>query len=151
LEDYSGSYELTLFTQQHEQFYSYMVPHNALFLEGVVEEKWALKPEERAQGKTAPFVFKVKKVTMLGNVSAERLKSFILNIETPMLTPAFREGLVKTIKQHKGSTPLEIFFYDPVTRYRIQFKSNKYQVAVSTELIAELHLLGVNHYDVVKK
>ena len=151
LEDYSGSYELTLFTKQHEQFFKYMVPHDALFLEGVVEERYFLRPEEKAQGKTVPYAFKLQNVTLLGNVAETRIKAFSINIETPMLTPAFREGLVKVIRKHKGSIPLEVFFFDPDTRYRIQLKSNKYQVAVSTELLADLRQLGVDQFEVVKK
>ena len=151
LEDYSGSYELTLFTQQHEQFYSYMVPHNALFLEGVVEERYSLRPEERAQGKTVPYTFKLQSVTLLGNVSETKVKSFTINIETPMLTPDFRKGLVKVIKAHAGKTPLEVFFFDPETRYRIQLKSNKYEVAVCEDLITDLRRLGVDQFEAVKK
>ena len=151
LEDYSGSYELTLFTKQHEQFFKYMVPHDALFLEGVIEERYFLRPEEKAQGKTVPYTFKLQNVTLLGNVAESRIKAFGINIETPMLTPAFREGLVKVIRKHKGGIPLEVFFFDPDTRYRIQLKSNKYQVAVSEELLTDLRHLGVDQFEVVKK
>ena len=151
LEDYSGSYELALFGKDHEAFFKYMVPHEALFLEGVIEEKFFLKPEERAQGKTSPYAFKVKKVTMLGNVSADRLKGFSLSIDTPMLTPRFREDLVRVVRKHKGNIPLEMFLFDPQTRYRIQFKSNKFQVGVSTELIADLHRIGVDRYEALQK
>ena len=151
LEDYSGSYELTLFTKEHEQFYTYMVPHNALFLEGVIEERYSLRPEERAQGKTVPYTFKLQSVTLLGNVSESRIKSFTINIETPMLSPAFRKGLVHVIKAHEGKTPLEVFFFDPETRYRIQLKSNKYQVAVSDDLITDLRRLGIDQFEAVKK
>ena len=151
LEDYSGSYELTLFSKDHEAYFSYMVPHSALFIEGSIEEKYGLRPEERAQGKTVPYVFKVKGVTMLGNVSENMVKAFGINIETPMLTPEFRKGLVKVIKSHAGKIPLEVFFYDPETRYRIQLKSNKYQVAVSTELLQDLRHLGVDQFEVVRK
>ena len=151
LEDYSGSYELTLFTKEHEAFYSYMVPHAALFLEGVVEERYSLRPEERAQGKTVPYVFKLQGVTLLGNLAEIKLKSFGINVETPMLTPAFRKGLVQAIKTHGGKTPLDVFFFDPETRYRIKLKSNKYQVSVSSEFISDLRRLGVDQYQVVKK
>ena len=148
---YTGSYELTLFGKDHETFFQYMQPHEALFLEGAVEEKYVVKAEERAQGKIAPFVFKVKKITMLGNVSESVLKSFGLNIDSPMLTPSFREDLVRVIRKHKGHTPLEIFLYDPKTRYRIQFKSNKFEVAVSTDLLTDLRRIGVDRYEVVRK
>ena len=151
LEDYSGSYELALFGRDHENYFQYMQPHEALYLEGVVEEKFFLKPEERAQGKTSPYVFKVRKVMMLGNVTSEYLKSFSINIDTPMLTPRFREDLLRVVKKHRGGTPLEMFLYDPKTRYRIQFKSNKFQVSVSSDLITDLRRIGVDHYEAVRK
>ena len=88
---------------------------------------------------------------MLGNVSADRLKGFSLSIDTPMLTPRFREDLVRVVRKHKGNIPLEMFLFDPQTRYRIQFKSNKFQVGVSTELIADLHRIGVDRYEALQK
>jgi DNA polymerase-3 subunit alpha len=151
LEDYSGSYELTLFSKDHEAFFKYMIPHEALFIEGVIEEKFALRQEERAQGKTAPYSFKVKGIMMLGNVCESMLKAFGISIETPMLSPGFRKGLVKVIRAHEGRTPLEVYFYDPDTRFRIQMKSNKFQVAVSEDLLTDLRRLGVDKFEVVKK
>ena len=80
-----------------------------------------------------------------------RIKAFSINVETPMLTPDFRKGLVRVIKAHAGKTPLEVFFFDPATRYRIQMKSNKFQVSVSEDLITALRRLGVDQYEAVKK
>ena len=68
-----------------------------------------------------------------------------------MLTPAFREGLVKLIRKNKGNTPFEVYLFDPTTRYRIQMKSNKFQVSVTEEFLNALRLLGVDQYEVVKK
>ena len=151
LEDYSGTYELALFGKDHEIFMQYMNVHKNLFLEGTVEEKYFLKPEERAQGKTAPWAFKLKKVTLLGNISDEILTGFNLDIDTPQLTPEFRTGFVNVIKKHKGTIPLNIFIYDPVTHYRIQFFSKKYQVAVTQEFIQDLRRIGIDKYEVSRR
>ena len=151
IEDYSGSYELTLFGKDHETFMQYMTPKNTLFLEGVVEEKFFLKPEEKAQGKSAPYTFRLKKVTLLGNITDDILSGFSLDITTPMLTPKFREDLVKVVKKHKGKIPLTLYLYDPETHYRIQFISKKFQVGVTSGLIQDLHKIGVDRYEVLKK
>ena len=126
-------------------------PHAALFLEGVVEEKFFLKPEERAQGKSAPYAFKVRKITLLGNIAEELLTGFSMDITTLMLTQPFREGLVKTVKKHKGKIPLTIFLFDPITKYRIQFVSKKFQVAVSADFLRDLQAIGVSRYEVLRK
>ena len=152
LEDYSGSFELTLFGKDHEVFMQYMQPKATLFLEGEIAEKYFLKPEEKAQGKPAPpYVFKLRKVTLLGNVAEDLLGGFSMDITTPMLTDKFRKDLVNVVKHHKGNIPLTLYLYDPQTRYRIQFYSKKFQVAVTSEFIRDLHAIGIEHYEVVKK
>ena len=151
IEDYSGSYELTLFRKDHENFMQYMQMHSALFLEGTAEEKYFVKPEERAQGKTAPWAFKLKKVTLLGNISDDILTGFCLDLTTPMLTQQFRQDLLKVIKAHKGKIPLNLYLYDPVTQYRIQFYSKKFQVAVTSEFIHDLHRIGIDKYEVSRR
>ena len=151
LEDYSGSYELSLFGQEHESFMQYMTPKATLFLEGTVREKYRLRPEERAQGKSAPYAFVLEKVTLLGNVSDEKLTGFSLDITTPMLTPKFREQLVATVKKHKGKIPLSLYLYDPETHYRILFVSKKFQVAVTSDLLKDLRQIGIDHFEALRK
>ena len=148
LEDYSGSYELTLFGKDHENFMQYMQVHATLFIEGTAEEKFFLKPEERAQGKTAPYAFRVRKISLLGNVAEERLSGFTVEITTPMLSQSFREDLVRTVKRHKGKIPFTITLFDPETKYRIPFVSKKYPVAVTSEFIQDLQAIGITRYEV---
>ena len=151
LEDYSGSYELALFGKDHETFMQYMTPKAALYIEGEIGEKFFLKPEEKAQGKSAPYTFKIKKITLLGNVSDALLSGFDMDITTPMLTEKFRKDLVKVVKAHPGSIPLTIHLFDPGTKYRIQFVSKKFQVAVTSEFLLDLQKIGIDKYEVIRK
>jgi DNA polymerase-3 subunit alpha len=151
IEDYSGSYELSLFGKDHEAFMNYMKPHEALFLEGEIGEKFFLKPEERAQGKTSPYVFKLKKVTLLGNLSEDMMKEFTLNLNTSVLDPAMIASLQKLLKHHKGNIPLNVFLVDEPTGYRILFYSRKISVSVTSAFIDDLHKLGLDSYEVVRK
>ena len=150
IEDYSGSYELAFFGKDHETYMSYLQTNNAIFIEGEIEEKYYIKPEDRAQGKTSPYGFKVKKIMLLGNVTETYIKGFSINISTPMLSPEFREKLVKMIKRNKGNVPLTMFLYDPEKGWNIEFLSRKFKVAVTAELIDELQKLGIR-YNVIKK
>ncbi|MBQ0143962.1 MAG: DNA polymerase III subunit alpha, partial [Bacteroidales bacterium] len=143
IEDYSGTYELALFSGDHERFMSYLVPHNELFIEGEIDEKYFLKPEDRAQGKTAPYTLKVKNMMLMGNVADSRIVSLVIDIETPQLNGDLTKNLLKVISSNKGKTPLKMFLYDPQTKYRITFHSRKFAVAVTSELVNELRLLGV--------
>ncbi len=150
IEDYSGQYEIALFGKDHENFMQYMQLHSAIFLEGEIDEKYYIKPEERAQGKTSPYAFKVKNIMLLGNVTDTYVKGFAINITTPMLTPEFREKLVKLIKKNKGTVPLTMYLYDPVKKWNIEFLSRKFRVAVSSAFIEELEDMKIK-YKVIKK
>ena len=150
IEDFGGSYELKLYGKDHEAFMSYMTLNNTLFIEGEIDEKYYIKPEDRAQGKTSPYGFKVKKVMLLGNVTDTYIKGFAINITTPMLTPEFRDKLVTLIKKNKGQVPLSMFLYDPEKKWNIEFLSRKFRVAVTVPFIEELEKLRVR-YTVIKK
>ena len=67
-----------------------------------------------------------------------------------MLSPAFREAMIRTIKDNKGSVPLTMFLYDPEKKWNIEFLSRKFKVAVTAEFIAELQKMGIK-YNVIKK
>ena len=150
IEDFSGSYEIALFGKDHENFMSYMQLHSAIFIEGEIDEKYYIKPEERAQGKTSPYAFKIKKIMLLGNVTDTYVKGFAISISTSMLTPEFREKLVKMIKRNKGNVPLTMFLNDPEKGWNIEFLSRKFRVGVTADFINELNELQVR-YSVLKK
>ena len=150
IEDYGGSYELALFGKDHENFMSYMQLHNAIFIEGEIEEKYFIKPEDRAQGKTSPYGFKVRKIMLLGNVTDTFIKGFAIYISTSQLTPEFREDMVKMIKRNKGNAPLTMFLHDPEKGWNIEFLSRKFRVAVTADFIEELKKLQIR-YSVLKK
>ena len=150
LEDYSGSYELSLFGKDHEAFMRYLQPHASLYIEGEIKEKYNIRPEEKAQGKTAPYVFKVNGISLLGNINESKLAGFSVSLTTPMLTEKFRRELVSLVKANKGKTPLKMYLYDPGTKYNIEFHSTKFQVAVTSEFVSALKLLGVKCAPVLK-
>ena len=150
VEDYNGSYEFAFFGKDHEAFMQYEKVNTGIFIEGVIEEKYYIKPEERAKGKTSEYAFKPKNMMLLGNVTDTFIKGFAINITTPMLSPEFREKLVKTLKRNKGNVPLTMFLYDPVKKWNIEFLSHKFKVQVTLPFIEELKEMGIT-YSVIKK
>ena len=150
IEDFGGSYELALFGKDHENFMSYMQLHSAIYIEGEIDEKYYVKPEDRAKKAAVPYGFKVKKVMLLGNVTDTMLKGFSIRISTPMLSPEFRERLVKLIKRHKGNIPLTMFLHDPEKGWNIEFLSRKFRVGVTEDFINELQRMRIQ-YNVIKK
>ena len=151
VEDYSGSYEFAFFGKDHETFMQYEKPHTAIFIEGVIEERFRQKPEEKAQGKPAPdMVFKPKNMMLLGNVTDTFVKGFSISVSTPMLSPEFREKLVKMLKKNKGTVPLTMFLHDPVKKWNIEFLSHKFKVQITPAFLEQLKMMDIK-YSVLRK
>ena len=145
LEDYSGNYEIALFGKDYENYLAYMQPFSQLFIEGEIDARYFLKPEERAQGKKAPYTFKIKKISLLGNIANENIAKFSIFVDSSRLNPDFRKKLSKVLKDSKGTIPLAIFLIDAPTGYNIEFYSKKYQVSVCQDLLGALDHLGLRH------
>ena len=143
LEDFDGDYEFALFGKDYQAFMPFMQPHTQLFIEGSVEERYFIKPEERAAGKTSPYTFKFKNVTLLGNVSDDMVSEFVLHIDSSRLNQDFRKQLVKLLKESKGKIPLTINLTDNSSGYKIDFRSKKFAVSVGQPLID-----AVNHLQI---
>ena len=150
LEDYSGNFEIALWGKDYEKYLPFIKMHEQLYIEGEIGERYFIKPEERAQGKTVPYGFKIKNMALLGNLNDSMLKGFVLQVDTAMLSKEFRDKLLKLLKQHKGKTELGIQMHDRTTGYNLDFHSKKFSVNVCTEFLDSLALMGIP-YKVVTK
>ena len=151
IEDFGGSYEFSLFGKDHEAFMSYMQDvHQAVYIEGEIGEKFRLKPEEVAAGKRAPYAYKIKKISLLGNTTDEKLKAFAIMVSTPMLSEEFRRRLVGLVKANKGPVELRMFLHDPKTGYRIELTSRKFHIGITTDFLADLKALGIAYQAIMK-
>ena len=150
LEDYNGHYEFALFGKDYEAYMAYMRPHEYLYMQGEIDERYFLKPEERAQGKTVPYTFKIKKVMLLGNVAEAFISGISIDVDTEILTPDFRNRLKSTLKAFKGNIPLNIVLHEAATGYNLEFHSKKFFLNVTCELADKLKMLGLP-YTVQKK
>jgi len=150
LEDFSGTYEIALFGKDYEAYLPFMKVHESLFIEGEIAEKYYIKPEDRAQGKSSPYGFKIKKISLLGNVSSSRISKFAIFIDTETISQEFNKRLTKLLKSHKGDTPLIMYLKEKSTGYNLEFYSKKHLVAVSQELLVDLQREGIS-YKVISK
>ena len=145
VEDFSGIYEFAFFGKDYENFMNYLHEHTAIYIEGEICEKYFLKPEEIAAGKKAPYTFKAKKISLLGNVAEDRLAGFAIEMLANDITPELRHRLVHLVKESKGNIPLSMIVFDPVTNYIVEFISRKYHITVSADFILKLNELGLKY------
>ena len=150
LEDFSGTYELALFGKDYETFMPYLTEHTAIFVEGEIKGAYFSKSDDKEKATTAPYKFRVKKISLLGNIGDALLSGFTIELSTPMVSADFRKHLMSVVKASKGTVPFSILLSDPNTQYVIEFQSRKYQVAVTADFISEIKNLGLR-YKVLRK
>ena len=145
VEDFSGIYEFAFFGKDYENFMNYLQEHTAIYIEGEICEKYFLKPEEISAGKKAPYSFKAKKISLLGNVAEDRLTGFAIEMLANDITPELRHRLGHLVKEYSGKIPLSMIVFDPVTNYIVEFISRKYHITVSADFILQLNELGLKY------
>ena len=150
LEDFSGTYELALFGKDYETFMPYLTEHTAIFVEGEIREAYFSKSDDKEKATNIPYKFRVKKISLLGNIGDALLSGFTIELTTPMVSADFRKHLMSVVKSSKGTVPFSILLSDPKTQYVIEFQSRKYQVAVTADFISEIKNLGLR-YKVMRK
>ena len=150
LEDFSGTYELALFGKDYETFMPYLTEHTAIFVEGEIKEAYFSKSDDKEKATNVPYKFRVKKISLLGNIGDALLSGFTIELSTPMVSADFRKHLMSVVKASKGTVPFSILLSDPKTQYVIEFQSRKYQVAVTADFISEIKNLGLR-YKVLRK
>ena len=150
IEDFSGNHEFALFGKDYQNYMQFMQVHSQIFIEGSIEERNRESDVDRAAGKRAPYVFKIKKILLLGLVGETYLTGFNINLDTSMLSADFRKKLVSLLKAFPGKTPLNLTLYDKGKGYNIDFYSKKFTVSVCAELVSGLENLGIS-YSVSRK
>ena len=145
IEDFSGAYELALFGKDYEAFMPYLNEHTAVFIEGEIDKAYFSKSDENGKTKTVPYKFKVKKISLLGNISDALISEFAIELSTPAVDDAFRKKLLALVKNNRGNIPFSIILHDPKTQYTIDFHSRKYQIAVSNDFLSAIKELGLQH------
>ena len=148
IEDFDGSKEFALFGKEYEAFASKVQLHNTVLIEGVIAPRYYVNPKD-PKAQKPENTFKIKKISLLGNVSEERVKSLMLEVATDMITPAFRKELVSVLKKHKGKNRLSLKLVDRESKFMVDFFSKKYTVSVDMFLLEELSKMSVPYNVIV--
>lgn len=102
MQDYSGSYEFTLFNEQFESYKHLLVKGNVIYLEGLYGKQYN---SER-------MFFRVKDIKLLDTIGKLFTKSITLKIPLEQVNHVVVEGLSKLVVENKGEHRLKIIVAD---------------------------------------
>ena len=97
IQDFNGSLEIVMFSDDYQQFKSFFEVSQVLFIQGKMEKRWS--GEE--------YQFKVKKVSLLETVGEVMTSSITIKLPIEFITENFMVQLEKLCKEHRGKHNLK--------------------------------------------
>ncbi|MDX1912209.1 MAG: OB-fold nucleic acid binding domain-containing protein, partial [Saprospiraceae bacterium] len=133
IQDYTGSLEITMFSESYAKFKTFFEEGTSVYVEGEYKQRYNSDEME----------FRVQNVRLLETIGEEKTQSVTLKIPIEKITPDFLDQIEKLCVAHKGKHTLRMELIDFQNKEKLPFVSAARKVQVGNELIAALELLGV--------
>lgn len=133
IQDYTGSLEITMFSESYAKFKTFFEEGTSVYVEG----------EFRQRYNSDEFEFKVNNVRLLETIGDEKTSSITLKIPVEVLSRDLLDKIEQLCAAHKGKHTLKMEFIDRQNKEKLSFTSQARKVTVGNEFIAAMELLGV--------
>jgi DNA polymerase-3 subunit alpha len=126
LEDYSGKFEFTLWSEDYLKYKSFLMPGLFLFIEGVVLRKtWGDMSLE----------YKIKTMDLLNEIGLKRTKGLQLKINSVNISPDLISQIEKVCNEYSGVCPLYFKIEDDQEKVIVETLSRKFRVKPVNEMV----------------
>jgi DNA polymerase-3 subunit alpha len=136
IEDFTGSYEFTLFGENYLNFKKYMDPEYFLYIKGKIENRW---------NKEDDFEFRINSIEMLQEIRDKYIKNVSLEIELEKLNNELITKIFDNIKVNSGSTILNFIVSNKKEQMALSMRSTKFKVEVTNETLKFFDELGLTY------
>ncbi len=133
IQDYTGSLEITMFSDSYAKFKSFFEEGSCLYITGEYKQRFNSEEME----------FRVQEARLLEGIGAEKTQSITLKIPIERLSAELIGEIDRLCVSHKGRHTLRMELIDYQNKDRLAFTALSKKVAVGNELIAALDALGV--------
>ncbi|MFZ5971938.1 MAG: DNA polymerase III subunit alpha [Bacteroidota bacterium] len=133
VEDYSGKYEFTLWSEDYLKYKAFLMPGLFLFIEGnVVRKNWGEMNLE----------FKIRSIDLLNELAAKRVAGLALRKEVHDINEDFVDTLEKLCKKNAGNAALRLYLKDDLEAIQTELLARATRIKPSNPLIRELKKLA---------
>ena len=136
IEDFTGSYEFTLFGENYLNFKKYMDLEYFLYIKGKIDNRW---------NKEDDFEFKINSIEMLQEIRDKYIKNVSLEIELEKLNNELINKIFDNIKNNSGSTILNFIVSNKKEQMALSMRSTKFKVDVTNETLKLFDELGLTY------
>jgi DNA polymerase III subunit alpha len=135
LQDYTGSYEFSMFTEDYAKFRYLLEPGASVFIDGDMKQRWNSEEQE----------LKIKEVRQLANIGESMTESITLMIPIEQISHQLIEDLDMLCLSHKGKHKLKIQFLDAQNRQTLHLFAADKKITVDSAFIAAVESQGLKY------
>ena len=129
LEDYSGRFEIMLWSEDYLKFKSFLMPGLFLFVEGmIVKRTWGDQSLE----------FRIKNIDLLNELGLKRTKGLQLKIDTQAINPSLIAKIEDLCTEFSGNCPLYLKIKDESESINLEMMSRKYRVKPVNDMVKKI-------------
>ncbi len=136
LQDYTGSYEFSMFSEDYAKFRYLLEPGASVFIDGDMKPRWNSQDEQE---------LKIKEVRQLANIGETMTESITLMIPIEQISHQLIEDLDMLCLSHKGKHKLKIQFLDAQNRQTLHLFAADKKIAVNSAFIAAVEGQGLKY------
>jgi len=133
LQDYNGSLEFPMFTDDYQKFKSFFEIGQVLFVQGKMEKRW----------NRDEYQFKVKDICLLESVGENLTKSVTVKLDIENITKNMVNDLEKLCTKYKGKHQFKMTLLDQTQKTSLTFASKKRKVTADNDFCEELENMGL--------
>lgn len=128
IEDYSGKFEFTMWSEDYLKYKSFLMPGLFLFIEGKVSRKtWGDMSME----------FKFKGIELLNELGVKRTKGLQLKMNSVNISPDLISQIEKLCNEYSGVCPLYLKIQDDEEKINLELLSRKFRVKPVNEMVVQ--------------
>ena len=128
VEDYSGSFEMTLFGEDYINFRNYFDAGQFVFIKGRYQGNW----------RGDRYELKVQQVRLLSSLMEENAKSVTITVALQGINDDMITKLRRLCKQHPGQMALKMQIIDMEDKSEVQLSSIQYRLAPTKKVFDTL-------------
>jgi DNA polymerase-3 subunit alpha len=126
IEDYNGSYPITLFSEDYLKMKHFLVKDTFLYIKGKIQNRF---------GQPDNFEFKVQNMQLLGEVREKMAHSVTLKLPLEAVTQGFVNQITQVAQSYPGKCHLKFSIYDMEEKISLELPSKKFKVNPDNEFI----------------
>jgi DNA polymerase-3 subunit alpha len=140
IEDFNGSMELTLFSDDYVNYRKFMEEGYSLYIKGRVQNRWNRQDD---------WEVKITSIEMLSEIREKYLRTLYIELPLSQVNNTLYDFIVDKTKTFPGNALLNIAITDNSDQNAVNMVSSKFKISLSDELLRMLDAHGI-HYRLMK-